>query len=240
MVTETLESKMLENKGLQLAGVAAFIVVVLTLGEIVAFALYPQPGTVRDWFFLFQENRIVGLVDFWGMEVLMYLMFVLVFLALYGVLRKANPGSMAVATTLALLGIGIFTATNNPFSMLSLSNQYAAATTEAQRSAFLAAGEALLANTGQRAVSGFNVGLFLVSVAGLIVSSVMLKSESFSRSTAVVGLLAYALSLADYLRQALTASPVIALAVILPGALLLATWFVMVGRRLWQVGRSTT
>jgi len=53
---------------------------------------------------------------------------------------------MAIAMTFALLGVGIFFATNNPFSMLSLSDQYAAATTNAQRSTILAAGQAVLAN----------------------------------------------------------------------------------------------
>jgi hypothetical protein len=220
----------------RLGGAAAWIVTALTLGEIIGFIFYPQPSTVGDWFTLFQDNRFIGLFDFWGLEVPMYAMFALVFLALYITLRKTNPGRMAVAITFALLGIGIFFATNNPFSMFSLSNQYAAATTDAQRSTLLAAGQAMLANTGQRAVGGFNVGLFLVSVAGLIASSVMFHSKSFSKTTAYVGILAHALSLADYLRQALTSSEIITLLVILPGALLLMTWYVLVGRRLYRLG----
>jgi hypothetical protein len=74
----------------------------------------------------------------------------------------------------------------------------------------------------------------LVSVAGLIVSWVVFRSNGFSRSTAYVGIVAYALSLADYPRQALTASATIALLVILPGALLIIIWHVLVGRRLYQ------
>jgi hypothetical protein len=221
----------------KLGGAAALIVIGLTLSEVVGLIFYPQPITVSGWFMLFQSNRIIGLLDFWGLEVPMYMMFTIVFLALYGVLRKANESLMAIALTFALLGIGTFFATNNPFSMLSLSDRYAAATTDAQRSTFLAAGQAVLANTNQRGVGGFNMGLFLVSVAGLVVSSVMLQSNSFSRSTAYVGILAYALSLADYLREALTPSAAIALLVILPGALFLVIWFALVGRRLFQLGR---
>jgi len=224
------------NSLYKLGGAAAWIVVLLTLGEVIGFAFYPQPSTVSGWFTLLQSNRFIGLLDFWGLEVPMYAMFALVFLALYVVLKRASEGRMAIAITLALLGIGIFLATNNPFSMLSLSNQHAAATTEAQRSALLAAGQALLANTGQRAVGGFNMGLFLVSVAGLIVSSVMLQSRTFSRGTAFIGILAHALALADYLRQALTQSATIALLVILPGALFLVIWFGLVCRRLSQLG----
>jgi hypothetical protein len=221
----------------KLGGAAALFVVALTLGEIIGFIFYPQPSAVSDWFTLFQNNKMVGLFCFWGLEIPMYAMFTLVFLALYVVLRKANPGLMAIAITFALLGIGVFFATNSPFSMRSLSDHYAAATTDAQRSTLLAAGEAMLANTGQRAVGGFNVGLLLVSIAGLIASSVMLQSESFDRSTAYLGILAYALSLADYLRQALTSSEIIALLVILLGALLLLTWYALIGRRLYQLGR---
>jgi hypothetical protein len=103
--------------------------------------------------------------------------------------------------------------------MLSLSDQYAAATTEAQRSTLLAAGQAILANTSQRGVGGFNVALFLVSVAGLTTSWVMHQSESFGKPTAYAGIVVYGLSLADYVRQALTSSAAIALLVILPNAL---------------------
>ena len=101
----------------------------------------------------------------------------------------------------------------------------------------MAAGQAILANTNQRAVGGFNMGLFLVSVAGLIVSSVMFQSNSFSRLTAYVGILANALSLADYLRKALAPSATVALVVILPKAVFLVIRFVFVGRRLYRLGR---
>lgn len=164
-------------------------------------------------------------------------MYAMVFLALYVLLRKVNESGMAIAFTSALIGIAIFIATNNPFTMYSLSRQFAAATTDAQRSALLAAGEAILANTNQRIVGGFNIGFFLVSVAGLLISLVMLQAGSFSRLTAYVGILAFGLSLADYLRQIFTSSAIIALILILPSALLIVVWFFLVGRRLLQLGR---
>ncbi|HYF96401.1 MAG TPA: DUF4386 family protein [Symbiobacteriaceae bacterium] len=220
----------------KLGGVAALVVALLTLSEVVVLAIYPPPATIIGWFTLFQSNKFVGLLDLWGLEPPMYVMFIMVFLALDVVLRKANKGLMAIALIFALLGIGIFLATNNPFSMLSLSNQYTAATTDLERSTLLAAGQALLANTNQRAVGGFNTGLFLVSVAGLIVSFIMVRSVSFSKLTAYLGILAHSLSLADYLREALTSSAVVALLVILPNALLLMIWFTLVGRSLYQLG----
>jgi hypothetical protein len=215
-----------------LGGVAALVVAGLTVAEIVAFAIFPQPGTVSGWFALFEAQPVIGLLDFWGPEVPMYAMFAIVFLALYAALRNINRSAMAIALTLALLGIAVFFATNNPFSMLALSRQFAAAATDAQRTALLAAGEALLANTNQRAVGGFNVGLFFVSVAGVITASAMRRATHFRRLTANLGILAFGLSLVDYVRQAFTSSVVVTLLLVLPGALSLVMWFVLVGRRL--------
>jgi hypothetical protein len=221
----------------KIGGVAALVVAMLILGEVVVLAIYPPPNTIGGWFMLFQSNSVIGFLDFWGLEVPMYLTFIMIFLALYMALRITNPSLMVIALTFALLGIGVFLATNNPSSMLSLSKQYATATTDAERSNLLAAGQALLSNSNQRSVGGFNMGLFLVSAAGLIVSSVMLQSTYFSKSTAFVGILAHGLSLADYLRQALTSSAIITLLVILPNALFLVIWYVLVGRRLYQLRR---
>lgn len=222
----------------KVGGVAALVAAILIFGEVVILAIYPPPDTISEWFILFQSDRLIGFLNFWGLEVPMYLMFTVMFLALYMTLRKANPSLMVIALTFAILGIGVFLSTNNPSSILSLSNKYAAATTDAEASKLLAAGQAVLSNTNQRAVGGFNMGLFLVSVAGLMISSVMLQSNCFSRSIALVGILAHGLSLADYLRQALTSSAIVALLVILPNALFLVIWYLMVGRRLYQFGAS--
>jgi hypothetical protein len=217
-------------------GIAALIVAALTLGEIIFFIFYPPPETIIEWFNLFQNNALIGLLDFWGLEIPMYLMFILVFLALYALLEENNHGLMSIVLILVIVGSAIFFATNNPFSMLTLSNQYADAVTDIEKSELLAAGQAILANTNQRAVGGFNIGLLLVSVAGLLSSLVMLQNTIFRSSTAYIGILAFALSLADYLRQALTQSIIIALFVILPGALFLLIWFVLVGLRLYRLG----
>jgi hypothetical protein len=217
-------------------GAAALAAAALTLGEVLALAVFPPPDTVSGWFELFRTKPVVGFLDFWGLEIPMYVMFALVFLALYAALKQSDQSRMAIVITLALLGVGIFLATNNPFSMLSLSSRHAAASTDAERSAYLAAGQALLTGTGQRAVGGFNIGLFLVSIAGLLVATVMLRAHAFSRATAWVGIFAHALSLADYLRQALTSSEIFVLLMVLPNALLLIIWYVMVGRGLLRPG----
>lgn len=219
-------------------GAAALIVAVLFPIEIIVMIAYPLPSTIIGYFTLFQSNRLIGLLDLYLLEIPAYILFVPMFLALYAALRRTNESCMALATTLAIIGITVFLATNNPFSMLSLSDQYAAATTDAQRSLFLAAGQAMLANTNQRAVDGFNMGFLLVSVAGLIVSAVMLRSNIFSKVTAYVGILANALSLAEYFRLVFVPEEVLLLLFLaLTSCLFLLIWYILIARRLFQIGR---
>jgi hypothetical protein len=225
----------------KVGGAAALIVTVLLTIEIIVFTAYPLPSTVIGYFTLLQSDKLLGLLDLYLLEILAYALFVPMFLALYVALRRANESYMALATTLAIIGIAVFLATNNPFSMLSLSDQYAAATTDAQRSLFLAAGQAMLANTNQRAVEGFNMGFLLVSVAGLIVSAVMLRSNIFSKVTAYVGILANAISLTEYFRLAFVPAAVLLLLIIATASgFLLMIWYILIARRLIQLGQGVS
>lgn len=227
----------------KVGGAAALLATVLLSIEVIIFAIWPQPGTVTGYFTLFQSNRIIGLLDLYLLEIVAYILFVPIFLAIYVALRRTNESYMMLAMILTITGIAIFLATNNPFSMLSLSNQYAAATTDTQRNILLAAGQAILANTNQRAVEGFNIGFLLLSLAGLIISTVMLRSNVFSRVTAYVGVITFAFSLADYFRIIFLPSILLLLLVLaIASALLIVVWFVLIARRLFQLAlhyRST-
>lgn len=158
------------------------------------------------------------------------------FFAIYVALKRFNESYMALAIILAIVGITIFLATNNPFSMLSLSNQHMTATTEAQKSMLLAAGQAMLVNTNQRAVGGFNTGFLLVSVAGLLCSVVMLQGNIFSKKIAYLGILTFAISLVDYFRVIFIPTDVILLLVIaILSGILLLIWLIFISRRLFQL-----
>lgn len=69
--------------------------------------------------------------------------------------------------------------------MLSLSGQYAAATTEAQRAALIGAGHALMATS---IGSGFNVGYLCGAIGALLFAALMVKSRVFSKATGYIGL----------------------------------------------------
>jgi hypothetical protein len=115
--------------------------------------------------------------------------------------------------------------------MLYLSDQYAAATTDAQRAAFLAAGEALWAN-----YNGTAFGLFFIlsGLADLIISAVMLRSRIFSRMTAFTGMLVGAMLLVPPLPVVGTIGLALSYIVILPTLI----WDILIARRLFQLDRS--
>jgi|GEM_PF-2584115 hypothetical protein len=130
--------KMLYKAG----GVCALIVGTLLLVEMIVYIATSAPSLTdaAGWFSLFHANRFVGLVDFGILELYGLVLFVPMFLALYTALRRANESYMAIAAILAFAGIAANFATSKLFSLLTLSDLYAAATTEILKSQFLAAG----------------------------------------------------------------------------------------------------
>jgi len=211
----------------RVAGVAAVISLVLLPAAIVVYTFSPPPSSVVASFAQFQTNRLVGLVDLDLVMLVDSVLMIPVFLALYVALRRANESLMALGTTLGLVGIAVYLTTNPCFSMLSLSDQYAAATTDAQRAMFLAAGQALLTTwTG----TAFDVSYVLGGVAGLTIATVMLRSTLFGKATAYVGIVLNALMLVP--PTVGTIGLILSFLSLVP----LAIWYVLIARRLFQLG----
>ena len=206
------------------------------------FGIFAVPRTVPsnalDWFLLLQNNKFVGLALFGVFDLINYALVGLIFLAVYAALRQANRSAMVLAIISGLMGIMVYFASNQAFNMLHLSEQYTAATSEAQRSMFIAAGEALLAMDNPGAIyqgTGIYLSLFLVLLAGLIISLVMLRSEVFGRVTAVTGLIANSLGLAYFLALAFTPA-IIWLPPTLSAPFRLI-WYVLIARKLFQLSK---
>jgi hypothetical protein len=163
------------------------------------------PATASGWFDLFHANRLAALTNLNLFDLFEYTLLGLVFLALWAALRGASPSAMLVATTAGLVGIAVYFASNQSLAMLALSERYAAAASDAQRSAYLAAGEALLAANNPASLvqgAGVFISLFLVLLAGLIISAVMLRSAAFGKATASFGMLANGIGLCYFVTLA--------------------------------------
>jgi len=185
---------------------------------------------VQDWFRLFHDNRLIGLIDLDLLLVADNVLLVAVFLALYALLRRSSESVMAVATVLGFLGVVFYVASNPAFEMLSLSNRYTAATTEGQRTSLLAAGEAMIATWQGTA---FQVAYLVGSVAGIAIGAVMLRSRIFSNLTGYMAILGNAMGLGLYV-------PAVGVYISLFSVLFLEVWYILVARRLFQLGKGVS
>lgn len=205
------------------------------------------PDSVRGWFVLLQDNRLLGLTHLNVFDLVNYVLFAVVFLTLYVVLRGTSRSWMAVSTLIALLGIGVYLASSPALSMLSLSDQYAAATSDAQRTALLSSGDAVLAagrftSGGALSGSGGYISLLLVAAGVLIASFVMLRSTVFGRFVSLVGIIAAMLDLSfciAYLAVPTLDRELLAVAFIPAAGLFLVLWHVMTGWKLLRLAAAT-
>ncbi len=213
-------------KGLYtIAAAAAITIVVFIPIQIVVFIVWPPPGTVLGYFTIYRQNALLGLLD---QDLLLAIDAALglpILLALYVTLRRANEGLMLLSVALGVAGLAAYMASNTAVQMLTLSNQYAAAATEAERAGLLAAGQATLANYNGTA---FHFNYIGGTLSLLIASVVMLRSAVFSRAIAWLGVALNILAFGLYV-------PVIGIPLSILSVILLLPWYVLIARRLWQL-----
>jgi hypothetical protein len=202
----------------------------------------PPPATPLEWFTLFQNSPLTGLFYLGLADVVIMLLWGPLSLTLYFILRQFNPAWSLIATSFVFVGIAVFLATNIAFSMLSLSQQYAAATTEAEKASLLAAGQTLLAIS--QGTGGQYLGMPLAWLGGLILSLAMLHGLAFSKLTAWTGILGLGLLIvsvpfAGYTTAGPTTGVVSAIIAVtyMGGGLLSLVWYILVGRKLLTLGR---
>lgn len=225
-------------------GVAAFLAVIffrrffavelMTFNGFGIFEVPPnEPATALEWFTLLERNRIVGLILLGLVDLINYALVGLIFLAVYGALRKINQFAMGLAIILSMISLSVYFASNQALSYLYLSQQYQTATSEAQRSVYLGAGEALSANIQG---TGWYSSLFLIYLAGLIISVVMLKSNVFNNATAWTGILANSFGLLLFI--ALVFAPALAWLPPSLSAPFRVTWYILIALKLFRLAKN--
>ncbi len=230
----------------KVGGIAALIAGAIFRRNIAAelglFGLQPAPVAINDWFEFLQHNRFLGLAYLNIFDILNYALLGLMFFALFAALRLINKSCMVIALTLGIVGITVYFASNTAFSMLSLSNQYASATSEIQKNLLLAAGHAVLSInrfSGPDAYPGTGgyISFLLIALAGLIISVVMIRSKAFNRITGYVGIIANALDLIyciAFVFIPAVDNRILTICFIPTAGLFLMIWHIMIG---WRVCR---
>jgi hypothetical protein len=228
----------------RVGGVAALLAAILfrrNIGAEVSLFTGVQaiPQSVAGWFALLHNNPVVGLAFLALFDVANYALVGLMFLALCAALWSGHKTLAAVALASGLIGVTVSFASNIALTMLSLSQRYATATSEAQRTGLLAAGQAVLAFHDPLALypgTSVYMSLLLVAVAGLLFSVAMLRGQMFGRATAFVGLLAGACDLVYCLTFAF--APFLRVFLIATAGLLWMIWHLLVGLRLLQLSKG--
>jgi hypothetical protein len=228
----------------KVAGTAALLALLVMVLEIF-ITLLPGGGrtesgvsTITDWFDLFQNNWFMGLRNLGLMNIISIISGIPIYLALYAAHRQVNKAYAALASILFFIGLSIYIANNTAFPMLALSGKYLAATTDAQKSLIVGAGEALLAQ-GESHTPGTFPGFFLCEIAGILISLVMLHGKVFSKLSAYTGIVGsgflFIFEICSAFVPSLFQTAMIFVAI---GGISSLLWYVLIARKFFQLGHG--
>jgi|SRR5271165_632057 len=206
----------------QTGAIAALVTVVLFLVQLIAYFVWPPPSSVAGHFALLQARPFVGLVSLDLFILVDEVLAIPICLALYFSLRRGQASLMLLATALEGVSILCFLLGTPALNMLHLSNQYAVASTSAQKEALLAVGESLMWS------SALQIGYFVGTLGMLLVGWAMLRSQVFRAAAGYVGILAALLGFGIYL-------PKFGVQLSLLSVVGMQVWYVMIARTLWSL-----
>lgn len=179
----------------RVGGISALAIAVAYIIIIALYALVGAPPTGGEaWL-----QYLVGKTSLWwaiiGISVLTNFLFVPVALALYVALHKLNRHAMLIAVAFIALFVVLELAVNwaSYAALLMLSNDYASATNDAQRAAYVAAAQYPSAVIASPLALVYAIGT--LSFGFLVVGFVMLKGV-FSKITAYLGIITGVLGIA--------------------------------------------
>jgi Domain of unknown function (DUF4386) len=212
----------------KIGAIAAIISELVIFLGIVAYVIAPYtPGTTstESIFLLLQDNRLAGLLSLDILLLLGTLISLLVFLALYVSLKQVNESYALIALALGIVGVFLLVPGRPIPELVALSGKYVNAATDSDKSQYLAAGTALLAQ-----FDGINwfMSTLLGGFSLLISSTLMLQSNLFSKFTAYVGLATNIAACGFFL----PGIGIVLLFLTLPGYML---WYFLLARHFFQI-----
>jgi len=186
--TELIQIDMNEMKKLyKIAGIATTLIVILIPVQIFIYGMYPPPSTPKEFFELFNENWILGLLSLDLLYIVNNTLIIFVYLGLYAALKKTNLEYMTIALVIGFIGIAAYYSSTVNFEMQSLSQQYNDASSTEMKDQIISSGNLLLLRYKGTA---FDIYYILNALTLIIAARVMLMDDTFSKTTAIWGLIA--------------------------------------------------
>jgi hypothetical protein len=223
-----------------IGAIAAILALSGTIADIVITSIpgweaSTVPTSIVGWFAQFEANPLLGLRNLDLLNVVLAVIAVPMYVALFGVHRRVSQGLAALALVVVTLGTSVMVASNAALPMLDLSRQFSLATTDSQRVALQGAAQAILA-TGAHGSMGALAGFFLSSVGTLLMAVAMLVGGVFRRLASWTGIVGMSFLLAYVVGTAFSlASTGVLMIVAMPGGLMMIAWYVMVARKLFRL-----
>lgn len=238
----TTTNKTQQNNSLKSLYTIGAIAILLQLATVlvlmavsIALKLGPRPTTVIEFFSMYNESKLVGMLRDDFSSVVLIVLYMGWVPAIYHALRKQNNALAIFSSIFILMGVASAFATHSGMSMMHLSDQYAAATSEAQRAHLLAAGEAVLASDLWNSTGGYMGGILLQGT-GALISLLMLRNKDFGKVTAISGLLGNGLDLIQHLLHPFL--PAIAGMIQPVMGIFYLVWFPMLARDMLRLARK--
>lgn len=176
----------------KIAGIAAIAMLAVMAIQIAVYTIWPLPSSVEDWFNAFQNSWVLGLLHLDFLYIINNTIVAIMYLALFFSMRRGNEGALIVALVLGVMGVVAYYASNPAFEMLSLSGQFVQSASGIERTAYLAAGQMLIAGWKGTA---FDIYYILSAISLLMFAGAMLKSAAFGKAAAISGLVSGVLML---------------------------------------------
>ncbi len=212
----------------KMGGFAALLSLVFLPIQISVYLINPPPDTVLGWFDLFNERPLIGLLDLDLLLVVDQVLVMLIFLALFIVLRQTSKSLILIGLMFGLVTTVLLIGSNPAIAMLTLSNQYFSTVNETVRTMTLAAGQAVITNwTG----SAFHTSYILGSIAAIVISVAMLHNRSFSKAAAYLGIVSNGIAFGLYI-------PVIGVYVSIFSVVILWFWYLLIALDLIKLGKK--
>jgi len=197
----------------------------------IAFAIWPYKGnttSIEAIFNILQTDLLGGLISLDVSMLVIGPITILLYAALYTALRQVDEAMALIALILTLLAIGLVIVCRPLVELVILSSQFAASTDAAEKMRLLAAGEVLRTQLDGTAWT-MQTAFFMI--AGLVNSSLMLRSRYFGKSTAWTGIVISAAGLGFFL-------PGIGLLLLFFNTIGSVPWCLLVARDLNKIARS--
>ncbi len=220
----------------KLGSISAWLQLLITLAIIViSLTLGTEPKTAQEYFSLYQNDRLTAFLRDDFSSLIVVALYLGLFPGLYLALRQVNRHAAGFITALVWVGVTCCFANHSGFSLIHLSDQYAAAQDPAQKSQLLAAAEGVIAGNIWHSTGGYMTGILLQG-GGVLISLLMLRSRHFSKVSAFAGLFANAFDLVQHVLHPF--APSLSGSIMLFAGPFYLVWFPMLAIDLARLGRQ--